>query len=321
MLALLFLPSEGKDTSHFSLVPHGVPARGDTILQSEYFPRPLFTNCSSMDHHLGVQSFRNRILQHGSPTAPQFLTANLLLHGLLWPWVYKSCQNTAPVQAFCGFTASFGHPPALTLSPSVAADNSQVHCRRPCAAGTQLLHHGLHHGLQRISPLMTGIPPPPPPPALTWVSAELFLSHILSPFFGCNCCSAAFFFPFLLKTLPSRHHHCHWRVQPWPMSGPSWSPLALPPLDVGRPASTFSQKPPLQPSLLPKAHHTNPTHRISWMTDSSLYLPNTKKHPSAVCTGPLCCLISPLHFAGCSSGGQTEMTSKNFCLSILIQDL
>jgi len=67
----------------------------------------FFTNCSSMDSFHGVQSFRNRLLQCGSPTGPQALPAILLWCELLSPWVRRSWQEPAPVQAPHGVTASF----------------------------------------------------------------------------------------------------------------------------------------------------------------------------------------------------------------------
>ena len=42
----------------------------------------FLTNCSSVGAFHRVQSFRNRLLQHGSPTGSQVLPANLLQHGL-----------------------------------------------------------------------------------------------------------------------------------------------------------------------------------------------------------------------------------------------
>ncbi|KAK4810998.1 hypothetical protein QYF61_014471 [Mycteria americana] len=65
-------------------------------------------NCSSVDPLHGVQSFRNRLLQHGSPTGSQVLPANLLQRGLFSPWGHRSCQEPAPAWTLHGVTASFG---------------------------------------------------------------------------------------------------------------------------------------------------------------------------------------------------------------------
>lgn len=43
--------------------------------------------CSSVDPFQEVQFFRNRLLQHRIYVRPQILSANLLPHGLLSPWL------------------------------------------------------------------------------------------------------------------------------------------------------------------------------------------------------------------------------------------
>jgi len=83
------------------------------LLQHESFPRlQLFTNHPSMGDFHGVQSFRNRLLQRGSPKGSQALPANLLWHGLLSPQVRRSWQEPTPEWASHRVTASFRHPPA-----------------------------------------------------------------------------------------------------------------------------------------------------------------------------------------------------------------
>jgi len=103
------------------------------------------------------------------------------------------------------------------------------------------------------------VPGAPPAPAfsLTLVSAELFLSHILTPFSSCKMPLCRCFYTFL-NGLPQRHYHCHRWARPWPTVGPSWSQLALALLDVGEASSSFSQKPSLQPPHLLKPCHANP---------------------------------------------------------------
>ena len=134
-----------------------------------------------------VQSFRNRLLQHGSPAGSQVLPANLLQRGLLFPWVHRSCQEPAPAWAFHRVTASFGHPPAPAWGPPQAAGGYLLHCKPSMGCrGTACLTMVFTTGCRGISALAPGAPPPPPS-SLTLVSAELFLSHLLTPLCSCNC--------------------------------------------------------------------------------------------------------------------------------------
>ncbi|KAK4810770.1 hypothetical protein QYF61_007744, partial [Mycteria americana] len=110
--------------------------------------RQSSTNCSSAGPFHGVQSFRNRLLQCGSPTGSQVLPANLLQHGLLCmrlqvlPGAYAST-------GFQGITASFKrthllwrgdlHRLQVDICSTVDLHGLQ---------GDSLPHHGLHHGLQ-----------------------------------------------------------------------------------------------------------------------------------------------------------------------------
>jgi len=140
-----------------------------------------FTNCPSVGPSHGVQSFRNRLLQHGSPTGSQVLPANLIWCVLLFPWVCRSWQGPAPVQAPHEVTAFFRHLPAPAWGPF---HRLQVDiCSTVDLHGLQgdiLPHHGIHHELQGKT-LESRAPPPPPPSSLTLVSAELFLLHHLTP--------------------------------------------------------------------------------------------------------------------------------------------
>ena len=152
-LPLEHLPSQGEDDSYSSPAP---------VWGSSY-GRQFSMNCFSMDssHRLQfsmncprvgpshrVPSFRNRVLQRGSPTGPQALPANLLQRGLVSPRGHKSWQEPAPVQAPHGVTASFGHPPALAWGPPWAVGRDLLHRGPPWAAGDSLPHHGLLHRLQ-----------------------------------------------------------------------------------------------------------------------------------------------------------------------------
>ena len=95
-----------------TLVQHGVPLTGDSpsqVLQRESLPWATVLHellqCS-LSH--GVQTFRSKLLQHGSPTGSQVLPANLPWRGLLSPRVHRSCQDPAPAWASHRVTASFG---------------------------------------------------------------------------------------------------------------------------------------------------------------------------------------------------------------------
>jgi len=106
-------------------------------------------NCPSVGPFHRVQSFRNRLLQHGSPTGSQVLPANLLWRGLLSSQGHRSWQDPAPVWASHGVTGSFGciHLPRRGVLTGLQVDicstmdlhGLQGHC---------LPHHGLLHGLQ-----------------------------------------------------------------------------------------------------------------------------------------------------------------------------
>jgi len=88
----------------------------------------LFTNYSIIGLFQGVQSFRNRVFQHGSPTGSQVLPGNLLQCGLLCRWVHRSCQEPATVRTSHQVTASFWvHPPAPVWSPLRAAGGYLLH--------------------------------------------------------------------------------------------------------------------------------------------------------------------------------------------------
>jgi len=72
------------------------------------------------------------------------------------------------------------HPPAPAGDPPQATGGYLLHCGPQWAAGDSLTHNGLHYGLQGNLCFLHEAPPPPPS-SLTLVSAELFLSHILTP--------------------------------------------------------------------------------------------------------------------------------------------
>jgi len=110
----------------------------------------LFTNCPSVGPSPGVQSFRNRLLQRGSPRG------------------HKPCQQTCSgvgsslsmgPQVLAGTCSSTGSPRGHSFlqAPTCfgmgslprAAGGDLLHHGPPWAAGNNLPHHGLHHKLQR----------------------------------------------------------------------------------------------------------------------------------------------------------------------------
>jgi len=120
------------------------------VLQHESFPwaAALHKLPQHRSFH-GVQSFRNRLLQHGSPTGSQALPANLLRCGVLSPRVHRFLQEPAPVQALHGVTASFRHPRAPAWCPFHGrwvdiCSTMDLHGLQ----GDNLPHHGLHRELQ-----------------------------------------------------------------------------------------------------------------------------------------------------------------------------
>jgi len=245
MLSLLLLPPHGQDFSHSSPAPVWGPSHG----------RQSYTNHSNVRTSHWLQFFMNSSVwvpfTRCSPSGTDCCSVGP-------PWHLKPCQQT------CSSMCS-------SLHGSTGRTKSLLKCRLPMGSqpplGIHLLWCSVLHGLQvdisvplwtskgcrgttcltmvffmgcrRISALVPGAPSPPPY-SLTLVSAELFLSHSLTPLSHCR----VFFFCFL-TILSQRHYHHHRWAQPWPEAGPSWSWLALAPLDIGEASSSFSQKPPL----------------------------------------------------------------------------
>ena len=204
----------------------------------------FFTNCSSVGPFHGVQSFRNRLLQRGSPAGSQVLPANLLQRGLLSPWGHRSCQEPAPARASHGVTASFGHPPALVWGPPWAAGGYLLHRGPPWAAGGQPASPWSSPGAAGES-LCSGAWSTSSPSFFTdlGVCRVVFLTYSNSSLW-LQLLFCSNFSPFL-NMLSQRHYHRCWWARPWPAAGPSWSRLALALSDMGEASSSFSQKPPL----------------------------------------------------------------------------
>jgi len=215
-------------------------------------------NCPSVGPSHRVQSFRNRLLQRGSPVGSQVLPANLLQRGLLSPWVRRSWQEPAPSWAFHRVTSSFRHPPAPAWGPFYGlqvdiCSTVDLHGLQ----GNNLPHHGLQHELQGKS-LCSNISSTSSLPlsSLTLVSAELFLSLHLTSLSNCRF-TAVFFFLHLLNYVISE-------VLPPLLTGlalaSSGSILELTGTGFIRPGGSFSQllteSTPTAP-LLQKPCHAN----------------------------------------------------------------
>jgi len=142
----------------------------------------LFTNYPSVGPSHGVQSFRNRLLQCGSP------------HGVTSPaskpalvWVPLSTGPQVLAEVCCSVGSPQGHS---LLQTSTCFSLGSL----PRATDGYLLHHGppWAAGEQPASPWSSQVASEeslllhlehllPPPSSLTLVSAELFLSHRLTP--------------------------------------------------------------------------------------------------------------------------------------------
>ena len=203
------------------------------------------------------QSFRNRLLQCGSPTGSQVLPANPLHCGLLFPWLQRSCQEPAAVWALHGVAPSFRHPPALAWGFPRTAGGYLLHCGPPWAAGGQpdSPWSSLQAAGERLLQLLEHLLPRL---LLHWPSClqSHFLSHILLLSPAANCRYAV-----VLNSLKSYHRGAttitDWLSldQQWVLS---WSWLALAPPDAGE-ASTSTETTPVSP-LLPKPCHVVPVH-------------------------------------------------------------
>jgi len=141
-LSLLLLPPQREDSSHSSAAPAWGPSdrRQSSMNFSCLSPShglQLFTNVPSVGPSYGVPTFRNRLLQRGSPTGSQTLPANLFPHGFLSPQIHRSCQEPAPARPLHRVTASFRHRPALAWCPPWAEGGYLLHRGPPWAAGGQ----------------------------------------------------------------------------------------------------------------------------------------------------------------------------------------
>jgi len=118
--------SSAKDSSRSSPAPMWCPTHGKQSSinwsnVSHSHGLQISMNCPRVGPFHRVQSFRNRLLQHG----------------LFSPWVHRSCQEQALRWASHGVTASFEHQPALAWGLPWAAGGDLLHCGHSWAAGAQ----------------------------------------------------------------------------------------------------------------------------------------------------------------------------------------
>jgi len=109
----------------------------------------FITNCCSVSLSHGVQSFRNRMLQRGSPTGSQVLPENLLHYGLL-----SLHGSTGPARSLLqrGLLMGSQLPSGNHLLRRVVLLGLLVDTSSTVdlhgLQGHSLPHHGLHHRLQ-----------------------------------------------------------------------------------------------------------------------------------------------------------------------------
>jgi len=199
-LQLVQVPLDG--ILSFWLVKHGASC---ICVQNR---ENLFINCPSVGLSHGVQSFRNRLLQRGSPMGSQALPANLLLCGLLSPWVRRSWQESAPVRG-TPWVHSFLQASTCSGMGSLpqATGGYLLYCGPPWLQGTACLTMVFSVGCRAISAPAPGALPPPPS-AVTLVSAEMFRSHSLTLLPSLLFHHRVFFFLFLNMLSQRCYHRC-----------------------------------------------------------------------------------------------------------------
>jgi len=154
ILSLPIHPPQWEDSSHSALAPMWGSSRG----------RQFSTNCFSVGPFHGVQSFRNRLFQSGSPTGPEVLPGARSSMGLPQSHSLLRASTCSGMGSLLG-CRWISAPPWTSMG-----------CR-----GTACLTMVCSMCCRGISALVPGARPPSPS-SLTLVSAMLFLSHILTPF-------------------------------------------------------------------------------------------------------------------------------------------
>lgn len=159
---------------------------------------PFFQNCSSVNSSHREESFKNWLVQKGSPTS----------HNLCQKPCFcmdSSPQATAParnvVQHEFSTQPSSGTPLLWNGIPYGLDVDMYSIMDLHGLQGYNLHHHGLFQGLPRISSLAPGASPPPCY-SLILQPAGLFL------IFFFTICLQDFFYSFL-ELLSQRHYHYH----------------------------------------------------------------------------------------------------------------
>jgi len=140
----------------------------------------------------GVQSFRNRLLQRGTPTRSHVLPENLPRRGLLSPRVRRSWQKPAPAQAPHGVTASFRHPPALAWESLSRATGGDLLLHG--LQGNSLPHHGFSSQVTREDSLLRHLEHVLPSPSSLTLEVCRVVSFTLSHSFLSTAVSLQFIF-------------------------------------------------------------------------------------------------------------------------------
>jgi len=201
------------NTPHSLLIQHEGPSHRREFSTTFSNTRPshrlqLFRNCPSVCPSHRVQSFRSRLLQRGSLIGSQVSPANLLCHGVLSPRVHRSWQEPAPVRGSRGHSLLQASTYSNVGSLPWATGGYLLHCGPPWAAGEQPASPWSSAQAAREDSLLRHLAHLfPPPSSLTLVSAELFLSHHLTPVSQLPFHRRVFFFPFF-NMLSERHYHC-----------------------------------------------------------------------------------------------------------------
>jgi len=180
------------------------------LLQHESFPRAAvlhklpqhgsFPQCAVLQEQAAPAWVPHWVTSPASKTCSGMESS---LHGSAGPG-RGPLQRRAPH----GVTVSFRHPPAPVWGLPWATGGYLLHCGPPWTAGEQpaspLVFITSCKG--RLSAPIFQAPPPPPPSSLTLVSAELFLSHHLTPLSNCCLNPEFFFFPFSNMLSQRRYH-------------------------------------------------------------------------------------------------------------------
>ena len=192
-LSLPLLPPEGEDSSHYSPTP-------------TWWSGQFFTSCSKVSLSHRVQSFRNRLRQHGSPMGWQVLPSDLIQCGLLPISGPQVLPGACPSTSFPQDHSFLWESTCFSVESSTGCSYISVPlCTSMDWRGTVCLSVVFTTSSRGISAPAPEAPPPPPS-SLTLMPAELFLSHSLTHL--SQLLPHSKFFPFL-SMLSQRHYHHH----------------------------------------------------------------------------------------------------------------